>query len=232
MNSVFSCVFTQIATTTTNFPCNASCINQTWIVPNNRLAQWLFDGSYRDQMNNYNVTPTNTMSFTSNVNGYVKQAIIFYPNANVVLVGPLISLSSTSFTIDAWLYITELVNTYDHGIFGYCSQLLLHKCLHLTIRRSDSVYHLYMGFFHADCEGVTSLSLNTWIHAAFVFDSTTLTQKIYLNGLLEKSCTQSSAITATTTSFTIGYIPLMNTDNGMTYYRVSDFYTQYRIDIA
>jgi hypothetical protein len=65
--------------------------------------------------------------------------------------------------------------------------------------------------------------MNTWIHAAFVFDSTTFTQKIYLNGVLENNCSQSSAITATTTNITIGYIPALNANNSMTYFQVNDF---------
>ena len=92
-------------------------------------------------------------------------------------------------------------------------------CLHLTIRQSNSNYYLYLGFYAADCEGVTS-TLNKWIHAAFVFDLTTLTQKIYLNGVLENSCSQASAVTSAPVNITIGYIPALTSG---TYYQVNDF---------
>ena len=180
-------------------------MNQTWFSSANRLAQWLFDGNYRDQMNTYNATPTNTMSFATT--GYLNQALQFASNGNVMLNIPYIPLSSTSFTIDVWLYVTGLVNINDNAIFGYCYQTVMYKCLHLTFRLSGSNYHLYFGFFHADCEGVTSIILNTWMHVAFVFDMTTLTQRIYLNGVLENSCTQSSAVTASPTGITIGFLP-------------------------
>lgn len=215
-------IFTLLATTTTSFPCG-SCVNKTWISSTNRLAQWLFDGNYRDVMNNYNTTPANSMSFTSY--GYVNQAIIFTNNTSPMLNVPYIPLSNTSFTIDTWLYITGLQNIYDHGIFGLCSQIAAFKCMHLTFRLNNGNYHLYFGFYLNDCEGITALTLNTWIHAAFVFDYATLTQKIYLNGVLENSCTQSSGLTVTPTSVTIGYLPLLaSTSGGVGYFQVNDFF--------
>jgi hypothetical protein len=158
-------------------------------------------------MNTYNATPMKNMSFITN--GYVKQAIRFVNNSNQTLNAPYIPLSSTSFTIDMWLYITGLQNIQHQGIFGDCSQIANYRCLHLTIRQNATNYYLYIGFFNADCAGITSVPLNTWIHAAFVFDSTTFTQTIYLNGVLENSCIQSSALNVTTTNVTIGFLPLM-----------------------
>jgi hypothetical protein len=173
-------------------------------------------------MNTYNATPMKNMSFITN--GYVKQAIRFVNNSNQTLNVPYIPLSSTSFTIDMWLYITGLQNVTDHGLFCYCSQLVSYKCLYLTIRHNGTNYHLYFGFYNADCEGKTSLPLNTWIHAAFVFDSTTFTQTIYLNGVLENSCIQSSALNVTTTNVTIGFLPLMYATNGhVAYFQVNNY---------
>ena len=168
-------------------------------------------------MINYNATPTNAASFITN--GYVNQALQFTAGLNTMLNVPYIPLSSTSFTVDVWLYITGLGSTYDHGIFGYCSEIAVYKCLHLTIRLNNGNYYLYFGFFWADCQGTTSLTLNTWIHAAFVFDLTTFTQRIYLNGELENICTQSSALTLPPTSVTIGFIPTMDINNFISYYQ-------------
>ena len=49
-------------------------------------------------MNTYNITPSNTMSFTSK--GYAKQALLFSNNINPILNVPYIPLLSNSFTID------------------------------------------------------------------------------------------------------------------------------------
>lgn len=139
-------IYSGITTTTTTRPAvNASCVNQTWISSANRLANWLFDGNYRDQMNNYNATPTNNMSFITT--GYVNQALRFAANTNSMLNVPYIPLSLTSFTIDVWLYMTGLLNVQNHGIFGYCYATSAYQCLHLVIRLTNGNYHLYFGFF-------------------------------------------------------------------------------------
>ena len=167
-------------------------------------------------MNHYNATPTHPVSFISS--GYVNQAIQFVANGNRWLNVPPMPLSSISFTVDVWLYITGLWNVQNHGIFGYCVEGASYRCLHLTIRQSSGNYVLFMGFFNGDCVGRTALPLNTWIHTAFVFDFTILTQRIYLNGLLDAVCTPSSAVTVGTTSVTIGFVLAINS-GFMTYYQ-------------
>ncbi|CAF0839563.1 unnamed protein product [Adineta steineri] len=191
--------------TTTKPLFNCSCLNQTWISSNNRLAQWLFDGNLFDQMNNYNMTSTKTVSYTSS--GYNQQAVIFASNNNFTLVTPYMPLSSASFTIDTWLFITALSNKTTYSIFSLCYQTAADQCLILGIRQS----YLYMSFFSDQCLGVTQLKLNTWIHVAFVFDLSTLTKIIYLNGVLENSCSSSSTLSIpTSTNITIGRIPLLS----------------------
>ena len=153
--------------TTTRPIYNSTCVNQTWSSSTNRLAEWLFDGSLVDEMNNYNITSRNNISFTTN--GYNRQAIIFGSNTNSTLISSYIPLSSVSFTVDMWIYITGISNKTSSIIFGLCSQMIIGQCLNLAIRRST----LYMSFFSDDCSGITLVTLNTWIHAAFVFDLST-----------------------------------------------------------
>ncbi|CAF1554949.1 unnamed protein product [Adineta ricciae] len=203
-------ITTLTTTTTTTCLCNSTYTNETWNSTANRLAQWSFDGDYRDQMNNYNATPVNNMSFITT--GYVRQGLRFVANTNSMLNIPHIPLVSTSFTIDMWIYITGLSNTLEHGLFGLCSAAASYRCLHLSIRQNDANYYLYFAFYNSDCTGVTSLMLNTWMHAAYVFDFTTLKQMIYLNGVSDTTCTASSYPTSsTTTGVTIGFIPLIAT---------------------
>ena len=44
-----------------------------------------------------------------------------------------------------------------------------------------------MGFMIDDVIGVTSLSINTWYHVAFVYDYSGQTQSVYLQGILDNS---------------------------------------------
>ncbi len=214
--------FTIATTTIPRLLSRVTCVNQTWRSSNNLLAEWLFNGSYNDQTNTYNATPANNMTFVPN--GYVNQALEFNSNKNQTLIVPYIPLSLTSFTIDMWLYITGFQNPYIIGLFEYCSQLAPYQCLHLGIHQNAAHLYLYFGFYSTDCEGITSLPLNTWMHAAFVFDLTTLTQYIYLNGVLENSCTQSSALNGTPTRITVGFLPIISAAHGdVAYFKVMTF---------
>ncbi|CAF1657227.1 unnamed protein product, partial [Adineta ricciae] len=55
---------------------------------------------------------------------------------------------------------------------------------------------------------VIPVTLNTWIHAAFVYDRSTSIQMIYFNGVLDNTRTPSSTLKGTATGITIGYIPV------------------------
>ena len=48
------------------------------------------------------------------------------------------------------------------------------------------------------------IALNQWIHTAFVFDSSTRKQTIYLNGFQNGQTTVSSVLLVTSGNFTIG----------------------------
>jgi hypothetical protein len=70
---------------------------------------------------------------------------------------------------------------------GMCESPSQDRCLHLLIRNNST----YFGFYADDCAGSTIININQWYHFAFVYDYTTYTQYIYLNGNLE--CTHNSA---------------------------------------
>ncbi len=215
-SSLFSIVTT---TTTTTYVCNSTCLNQTWQSSTNLISEWSFDQTFNDELGNYNATSVNNVSFTSQ--GYVRQAAVFTVNTSQMLVAPYMPISSSSFTVETWLYITLLMPVTDQCIFGLCSTATNFLCLHIAIRLISGNYYLYIGFFNADCPGTTRLTLNTWIHAAFVFDIVNMKQSIYLNGILERSCSVSSAANvATSSNVTIGYMPLLPPSNAYKYFQV------------
>lgn len=207
-------------TTTTAYICNKTCLNQTWQLSSNLLSEWLFDEDFSDQTAIYNATSSNNVSFTTN--GYIQQAAVFTINANQLLTVPHMPLSYTSFTIEAWIFVTSLT-LFDHSIFGLCPVAASHQCLHLTIRQSSSNFYLYLGFYSDDCQGITPVTLNTWIHVAFVFDMTNMKQMVYYNGILDATCSSSSAITATSGNVTIGYIAALPITSANNYFRVIYF---------
>lgn len=208
----------KLATSITPTICSCLCPNEIWTFSSNLLAKWPFDGNFADIINSNNATSYQSPSFVAN--GYVNQAL--YLNATLFqsISASYISLANTSFTIEVWLKPTLFPNPTDHGILGLCPSALSYQCLHLLIRNSGSNHYLYFGFFGDDCQGNTSVSVNEWIHAAFVFDITTLTQSIYLNGILDNSCVVSSPILATIGRITIGTIPSLIPINYTNFYNV------------
>lgn len=210
-----------LATIVTPTVCSCLCPNESWVFDSGYLARWSFDGTLNDINNIYNATSYNNPSFVTN--GYVNQALFFDASLIQSLSAPYIPLAYTSFTVEVWLNPTLFPNLIDHSILGLCPSATPNQCLYLLIRKINSNYYLYFGFFADDCHGNTSLTLNQWIHAAFVFDITTLTQSIYLNGILDNSCTASSPIMASTGSVTIGAIPAIIPINNMNFFQVSLF---------
>ena len=193
-----------LGTTTAN-PCSSSCLYQTWISSSGLLAKWTFDGSFLDETNTYNATPVNSPSFFTN--GYVNPALRLTTASSQYLYTSYIPLVNTSFTIEVWLYPTQFANPTDHSILGLCTTPSGNQCLHLTIRNATGAYHLYMSFFGDSCVSNQSVAINQWVHAGFVFDSTTYSMLIYQDGFLVGSCTAALPFQGASNNVTIGYIP-------------------------
>jgi hypothetical protein len=139
------------------------------------LSLWLLDGDAHDSMNNFNGTLIGTPTFTS---GYVGQAIVISDN-NYILTS-YIDFYRRSFTFELWFYLNNMTN--GPPLFGECVSLTTDQCLHIGLN-SDATLHL--GFWNDDINGLTSIAINQWYHAAFVYDYDLRQQLIYLNGVLE-----------------------------------------------
>jgi hypothetical protein len=202
--------------------CYPSCLYQAWISSSDLLAKWTFDGTFFDQMNTYNATSVNNSSFTAS--GYVNQALILNAASNQYLYTSYIPLINASFTIELWLYPTGYPNPTDHSILGLCTNLSSDRCLHLTIRAFTGIHRLYMSFFGDNCSSNTTVPLNQWTHAAFVFDSTTLAMSTYQNGMLVGNCIAALPLQGITNNVTIGYIPGIVATYGTNFFQVDHFF--------
>ncbi|CAF4151679.1 unnamed protein product, partial [Rotaria sordida] len=134
--------------TTINYVCGFSCLNQSWISSTNLLAKWEFDNTLIEDVSSSLTTSDQSPVYAT---GYVNEALLFDANANQSLTSPFITLTSSSFTIDAWIYPTGFPNTQDHSIVGLCPSTTTYECLHLTIHENGGKY-LYLGFYGDDCE--------------------------------------------------------------------------------
>jgi hypothetical protein len=146
------------------------------------LLEWKFDNNLIEDVSNSNTSAAQTPKF---VTGYVNQALLFNASVGQVLTSSSIVLTGLSFTFDTWIYPTGFPNLKDQSIVGLCPLASNYECIYLTIRSNGGNYILYFGFYGDNCPGNTFLSLNQWIHVAFVFETNSYTQSIYINGNLD-----------------------------------------------
>ncbi len=132
--------------------------------------------------------------------GYLGQAASFNASAQQAMYTSFIPINNVSFTVEAWIQPTGYPNPSDLSIVGLCQSTTLNDCLHLNIRSGN----LYFGFYADDARGATNISLDQWIHVAFVFDATALTQTIYLNGFQDAKRNTTGFLLVTSGNFTIG----------------------------
>ncbi|UJR11610.1 hypothetical protein I4U23_015792 [Adineta vaga] len=119
----------------------------------------------------------------------------------ILMICTMSTMHCHSFTWEMWSYPINLDN-YDNLMLGMCETTTQNKCMYLMIRTNCT----YFAFFNNDCHGSTVVLTNRWYHIAFVYDYVTLTQYIYLNGVLECTHSSSAPFQATNGAMTIGAI--------------------------
>ncbi len=126
---------------------------------------------------------------------------------------PFLSLNSTSFTIEAWIYSTTLIG--DRGIFGQCQcSTCTNQCFFFICRNN----RLYVGFTLNDLSGTTNMAINTWYHVAFVYNSQTQQQILYLNGVQDSINYNVAAYQGKNGSIQIGSTEVYSATNYFTGY--------------
>jgi hypothetical protein len=163
---------------------------------------WTFDSTYQDLSSIFNAIPMNGAGFSSStITGYGSSLSLSSAlNQWVQMNAPFLNLSDHSWTFEAWIYPSTLINSVYYPIVGQCDSLNNDQCLHLVIRSPE----MYMGFFSDDLAGVTSLVSLKWYHVAYVFDSANVNQSVYLNGVLDGSRTANSYYRGNSGSLTVG----------------------------
>ena len=121
-------------------------------------------------------------------------------NQSVSIAQPFLPLFNRSWTFEAWIYLPAVVNATDYPILGQCASELSDRCLHVVVRYSK----LRFGFYADDLDSVPNLKAARWYHTAFVFDSVSNTQSIYLDGILVATRQANSSYKGTSGPLNIG----------------------------
>ena len=178
-----------------------SSTSSSTAAPPSTTAFWNFDGNTNDLFGVYNGALLNGAAYSNNTYfglGF-NLALNDSLNQSMIVSSRFFNLSYTSFTLEAWIYGNSFSG--DNSIFSQCECFTCQdRCLFLLIRNS----RLYMDFTTDDVIGTRTLAANTWHHVAFVYDYSTQTQSLYLQGVLDSSKSSSGPYLGRNGSMFIG----------------------------
>ncbi|CAF4172873.1 unnamed protein product [Adineta steineri] len=136
-----------------------------------------------DSISNLSGTAINSPTYTSSgINGGYNLQLIGSSN-QYITISTYQSFVSTSFTVEMWIYPTSLSSGTSYGLFSQYQAVTQDHNLYLILSGGN----LKMGFWNDDVTSGTTLSTNAWYHVAFVYDYSSQTQIIYLNGVQDIS---------------------------------------------
>lgn len=178
-------------------------------------ATWTFDGTTNDVYGIYNGTLSTNAAYSATTYFGTGSSLLLNsglsPPPFVTFASPYFNLSYRSFTVEAWVLLYTI--TGDNVLLsqcecGGCSS----RCLSLAIRNGK----LYMAFSLNVLLGNTAMSPNVWYHIAYVYDYSSRTQFVYLQGILDGTKTSSDPHQGQNGSIIIGASNMSSTTyNGL-----------------
>ena len=182
------------------------------------ISHWEADGDAKDSVGNNDGTLENGTTFAPGIND---QAFSFDGVDDRVLVPDSPSLNpTTAITIAAWVFVTGKQGL-DRDILSKDGELFDRQYLltvsnanrfraHIGTTSTSSVpacvtipypYPLGTSGLHV-FDGATNVQLNRWYHVTMTYDGSAL--KLYVNGVLDGSCSVTGAIITTSQPARIG----------------------------
>lgn len=108
------------------------------------------------------------------------------------------TLSGSTVTLEAWINVDVFKpsSPYITSLFGIegTSNICLLRLGDLGLDNNKLQFALRIGGANIKLNGITALATNTWYHVAATYDGATM--KIYVNGILDASASQTGSFTA------------------------------------
>ncbi|CAF1435857.1 unnamed protein product, partial [Adineta steineri] len=159
---------------------NTACINgYCQPFPNEPYSLWRMENTAVDIISGLNGTDFNSPTYvTPGITGSGYALELIRSSYQYIEIPTYESFVNTSFTVEMWIYPTTLSNGNYYGLFTQYDTSAGDHSLQMMIRGLQ----LSLDFYADRVTGTTSLTTNTWYHAAFVYDYPSKTQSVYLNG--------------------------------------------------
>jgi hypothetical protein len=159
---------------------NKTTFDSSWTPKwSNLIAYWKMDNNLNDSVGSYNATATGTPTYTTPGKVGTYYGTFSSGNYGSIASGP--ALANSSFSISAWVYVTNTSGTNKH-ILGY-GTTTTDAGLHFGYTSTGTIR---LGFYSDDLSTTTNynaLDVNRWVHLAATYDSTTKTRVIYRDGV-------------------------------------------------
>ncbi|CAF4089077.1 unnamed protein product, partial [Adineta steineri] len=185
----------------TDIDCGGSCPVCTVAYSNGTYSFWPMDNSAVDIISGLNGEGVNSPTYvTPGITGSGYSLRLISSSNQYITISTYQSFVSTSFTVEMWIYPTTLSSGTSYGLFNQYQSLTTDHNLYVCLYGGN----LKMGFWSDDVVSGTTLSANTWYHVAFVYDYSSRTQIIYINGVQDISRNSAGPYLGTSGTISIG----------------------------
>jgi hypothetical protein len=130
------------------------------------------------------------------------KCLIFDGVDDYVLVPNSTSLNPTTITTSAWIKVNTTVSGKEQAIISKWGDTSFQDTFNFNIDNNKVKLSVKLGSGWQSVTGVTNLDTNTWYHLAGTFDGSNI--KVYVNGRLDATTSQSGSITSSTATVRIG----------------------------
>lgn len=145
---------------------------------------YTFDNTPNDYFGNYNAVPINSPTYVSpgyNGRGYAIQ--LRRVSSQYLTIANYLNFYHRSLTVEAWVYPFTIytANPYDDTvIYGQTYNISRGLYMCMLLRNGKN----YGTFYSDDIMGSTMFQAYRWQHMAFTYDYNTMTQTVYVNGIV------------------------------------------------
>ena len=149
---------------------------------------YTFDNTPNDYYGNYNAIPNGSPQYVSP--GYDGRGFAIKLNqsrSQTLTISNHMNFYQKSLTVEVWIYpltISGIANSIINDAYIYAQiQVGATGYFMVMLIRCGRIYG---GFFNNDVSGTTMIGILQWQHLAFTYNYTTMTQTVYVDGVLGK----------------------------------------------
>lgn len=178
-------------------------IKTRFFTDTNLVSYWRMESNFNDSKGSNTGTAQGGATTTSTNAKFGQSSITNGSSQYISIVDDASLKPAGSFSLSVWVYVSSVAvnncvfsTAYFDGTYnyGFWINIQFTSIARFTMGKGSTVGQ-------ANCDSISTISLNTWYHLVAVYDSTAQLQKIYLNGKLENSVARTSNANYSTSNY-------------------------------